>query len=100
MEGHDIGTMRYIDLPEDVLHTICARHLNLVNKKLHDERPPATNVEADHAWCWKVRVNSFLVYPRGSHSEKHQELSADTMARRHAHLRSALPSYHRVPLHV
>ena len=37
MEGHNIGTMRYIDLHENVLYTICARHLNLVNERLHGE---------------------------------------------------------------
>ena len=41
MEGHDIGTMRYIDLPEDVLScALCALHLNIVNPKLYKERPP------------------------------------------------------------
>ena len=30
MEGHDIGTMRYIDLPEDVLFELSAIHLDIV----------------------------------------------------------------------
>jgi hypothetical protein len=64
MEGHEIGTMRYIDLPEQVLHTLCALHLDTVNEQLFAERPPATDKEADYAWCRDVRANCFLLFPR------------------------------------
>jgi class 3 adenylate cyclase len=30
-QGHEIGTMRYIDLPEGVLRELCALHLDTCN---------------------------------------------------------------------
>jgi hypothetical protein len=64
MDGHEIGTMRYIDLPEEVLHDICAWHLDFVNEKLYHERPPASDQAADFLWCRDIRANSFLHYTR------------------------------------
>jgi hypothetical protein len=61
MEGHEIGTMRYIDLPENALHAICIRRLNTLISKLFEDRPPATE---DNTWCRNVRINFFLLYPR------------------------------------
>ena len=68
MEGHDIGTMRYIDLPLEVLHALSARHLNTVNERWYKERPPRPEEltpefrEADRLWCSDVRANCFLIY--------------------------------------
>ena len=39
MEGHDIGTMRYIDLPAEALFALCELHLNSVNQQLYKDRP-------------------------------------------------------------
>jgi hypothetical protein len=67
MDGHEIGTMRYIDLPEHVLFDICAYHLDIVNEQLYKERPAASDQAADLAWCWDVRRHSFLLYPQWRH---------------------------------
>jgi hypothetical protein len=55
--GHEIGTTRYIDLPEHVLYSICARRLNIVDQTLFDDP------DRDETWCWRVRQNYFLLYP-------------------------------------
>jgi hypothetical protein len=72
MKGHDIGTMRYIDLPETVLHALCVRHLNIVNQHLYAERPRSAILtddflQADHEWCGDVRINCFLLYKEWLH---------------------------------
>ena len=41
MEGHDIGTMRYIDLPAEALFAFCEPHLNTVNQRFYKDRPRA-----------------------------------------------------------
>ena len=35
-EGHDIGTMCFIDLPPEVFYTICAHHLEHVLWDLYE----------------------------------------------------------------
>jgi hypothetical protein len=56
-EGYDVGTMRYIDLPEDVLDTLCIRRLNFVGENLYDARPPATDLRL---WRKDIAANYFL----------------------------------------
>jgi hypothetical protein len=56
--------MRYIDLPEDALYTVCARRLNIVARDLYETRPPATE---DSPWCKDVRKNYFLLYREWLH---------------------------------
>jgi hypothetical protein len=59
-EGLEIGTTRYLDLPEDVLHAICVRRLNNVWKALHG------SIE-DINWRGDVCYNYFLLYPHWLH---------------------------------
>jgi hypothetical protein len=63
-KGHEIGTTRYIDLPEDALLAICVRRLNTVWKILHADQPPKTE---DRQWCKDVRINYFLLYREWLH---------------------------------
>ena len=59
-DGHEIGTMRYIDLPDDVFYAICARRLNNVRQTLYE-------MKHEPDWEATVRANDFLPFPEWRH---------------------------------
>ena len=71
-DGHNVGTMRLIDLPEKVLEYLCARRLDNVDEVLFPERgffDPRLSLDAqkismenDAPWRDEVRNNYFLTY--------------------------------------
>ena len=59
-DGHEIGTMRYIDLPDEVFYAICARRLNNVRQTLYE-------MKHEPDWEATVRANDFLPFPEWRH---------------------------------
>ncbi len=57
--GHELGTTRLIELPPNVLYSICARRLNNVDGDFY--RQPE---ELDRDWCAKLAERYFLLYPQ------------------------------------
>jgi Helicase HerA, central domain len=53
-DGHEIGTTRYIELPDDVFYAICATRLNDVYQELFDRRD-------EPRWDELVRTIAFLM---------------------------------------
>jgi hypothetical protein len=53
--GHEIGTTRFIELPDDVFYSICARRLNHVRGQLFERKEEA-------GWEELVRTMGFLLY--------------------------------------
>ena len=59
-DGHEIGTMRYSDLPDEVFYAVCARHLNNVRQTLYE-------MKHEPDWEATVRANDFLFFPEWRH---------------------------------
>ena len=41
IDGHEIGTTRFIELPDEAFYAICARRLNHVRQQLFERREEA-----------------------------------------------------------
>jgi hypothetical protein len=53
-EGHEIGTTRYIELPDEVFYSVCARRLNHVRQGLYARR--------DEPWEEIAALDGFMLF--------------------------------------
>jgi hypothetical protein len=70
-DGHEVGTTRFIELPENVLHSICNLRLNHVRERLYEMREEEwENVAALDGLMpftyWQHSVKNFRHFERGN----------------------------------
>ena len=61
-EGHDIGTMCFIDLPPEVFYTICAHHLEHVLWDLYEHWDAGMDEGALEEWNATAAANGFMLF--------------------------------------
>lgn len=67
-DGHEVGTTRFIELPDEVLHSICNLRLNKVRNKLFEMRGWEANAAIDCFFSFtdfREKVKSFKTYKAG-----------------------------------
>ena len=67
-EGHEIGTMRFIDLPPEVFYTICAHHLEHVLWDLYEH----WEEEELEEWDATAAANGFMLFKDWQHMVKNR----------------------------
>jgi hypothetical protein len=67
-EGHEIGTMRFIDLPPEVFYTICAHHLEHVLWDLYEH----WDEEELEEWDATAAANGFMLFKDWQHMLKNK----------------------------
>ena len=67
-EGHDIGTMRFIDLPPEVFYTICAHRLEHVLWDLYEH----WEEEELEEWDATAAANGFMLFKDWQHMVKNR----------------------------
>jgi hypothetical protein len=81
--GHEIGTARFIELPDDVFYSICARRLNHVRGQLFERKEEA-------GWEELVRTMGFLLYKDWLRSLKSKTYECNIHSTDHHERREAI----------
>ena len=55
-KGHEIGTTRFLELPDQAFYSVCIARLNYVHQQLYERRD-------DEQWDELVRLYAFMAFP-------------------------------------